>query len=365
LFLETALTLLPNIQLTVITPADYNSQPAGTNTQYAIRNTQLTIFDRTVPALRQDSGQAGRPSTNAFFIAPPAPTAWFTPAGTIDHSQLTIDNSQPVLSRVEGLTIHDDPLMRFVDLSGLQILEAIAIPLPDWAQPLVTTADSRPGGESSTPAPVPHSTPAPLLFAGEVDGRRVVVLAFDLRNSDLVLRPAFPLLMSNLIAYLAPGARGLVPAQVQAGEPVAISVPPEVDAVSLTYPDGQRVSLVPERSRLTVADTKELGVYQIALASQSEIIEQSAFAVNLFSPAESAIAPRATLPIAGSTGGQAGEIARSQGRRELWRPLAFIALVVLLIEWLVYQRAGLAQLRRKGLEIGDWRLEIGDWRSGQ
>ncbi|MFQ5343969.1 MAG: VWA domain-containing protein, partial [Anaerolineae bacterium] len=336
LFLETALTLLPTIQLTTITPANYNSQLTIDNSQLTIDNWQLAIFDHTVPPTL--------PPTNALFIAPPAPTAWFTPTGTLDNSQLTIHNSQ--------LTIDNDPLMRYVDLTGLQILEALAIPLPDWARPLVTTADNR-------------LSEWPLLFAGEVDGRRVVVLAFDLRNSDLVLRPAFPLLMSNLIGYLAPGARGLAPAQIQAGEPVVLSVPPEVDAVSLTYPDGQTAPLVPERGRLTFADTSEMGVYQIALAAQSETIDQSAFAVNLFSPAESAIAPRATLPIASTGVGQASETARTQGRRELWRPLAFAALIVLLIEWLVYQRAGLAQLRRKRLEIRDWRLEIGDWRSGQ
>jgi hypothetical protein len=325
LFLETALSLLPNIQLTITTPADYNSQLTIDNSQLTIVNWELTIFDRTVPPTL--------PPTNAFFIAPPAPTAWFTPTGTLDNLQLTIVN---------------EPLMRYVNLTGLQVLEALAIPLPEWGRPLVTTADSR-------------LSEWPLLFAGEVDGRRVAVLAFDLRNSDLVLRPAFPLLVSNLIDFLVPGARGPVPAQVQAGDPVALTAPPEVDEVALTYPDGRTATLVPERGRLTLADTNELGVYQIALRSRGDTIEQAAFAVNLFLPAESAIAPRATLPIASTGAGQAGETAWAQGRRELWRPLAFIALIVLLLEWLVYQRAGLAQLRGR-LEIRNWRLEIRDWR---
>src|SRR6266545_4987508 len=36
----------------------------------------------------------------------------------------------------------------------------------------------------------------PMLLAGEKDGRRIVVLAFDLHNSDLPLQVAFPLLLS-------------------------------------------------------------------------------------------------------------------------------------------------------------------------
>ncbi|MFQ5854677.1 MAG: VWA domain-containing protein [Anaerolineae bacterium] len=371
LFLETALSLLPTVELTVIDPGDYNSQPQNVepeyetrNTQYAIRNTQLTIFDQTVPV--------NLPATNAFFIAPPAPTAWFTPTGTIRNSQFTIDNLQ--------LTIRNDPLMRYVDLTGLQVLEASAIPLPDWARPLITTADQllsrgaeepfdsaqdrQRSGDDFTSAPFdrlrassPHPrTPAPLLFAGDVAGRRVAVLAFDLRNSDLVLRPAFPLLMSNLIDFLVPGARGLVPAQIRAGEPVVLTVPPEVADITLTYPDGRLITLTPERGRLTFADTNDLGVYQIALRSQDEIVEQTAFAVNLFSPEESAITPRATLPIAGAVASQAGATTQAQGRRELWRPLALVALTLLLIEWLIYQRVTLTQLWSRGLEIRDWRL---------
>ncbi|MBS1251215.1 MAG: hypothetical protein MAG451_00246 [Anaerolineales bacterium] len=329
LFLETALRLLPNIELTTIRPTDYATPPTDVDTETGIRNTkhetrstQLTIFDRTVPPVE--------PPGNALFIAPqsgPAPssvegTAWFTPTGTLDNSQFTIHNSQ--------LASRNDPLMRYVDLSSLQILEASAIPLPDWARPLATLTDS-------------ENRSWPLLFTGEVDGRRVAVLAFDLRDSDLVLRPAFPLLLSNLMGFLAPGVRGLAPAQIQAGETVALATPPEVDQVTLTYPDGRTVTRAPKRGQLTFDDTDQLGVYQLTLHSQDNVVEETLFGVNLFSPAESAITPRATLPIAGAVRGEAGQPPQTLGQRELWRPLAFIALALLVIEWLVYQRSTLSR----------------------
>jgi hypothetical protein len=90
----------------------------------------------------------------------------------------------------------------------------------------------------------------------------------------------------------------------------------------------------------------------MTLRNRDESVEQTAlrqaqdiaFAVNLFLPEESAITPRATLPIAGTTSGQGDEITQSLGRREIWRPLALLALALLLIEWLVYRRATLVQL---------------------
>lgn len=315
LFLETALSLLPNIELTVVAPADYNqravadAQPSTSVPRSARPDVQLTIFDRIAPT--------ALPTTNAFFIAPPAPTAWFTPTGRI---------AAPVVQPPNM----DDPLLRYVDLSGLQILEAQQIPLPEWGRALVTTRAA--------------DDTWPLLLVGEVEGRRVAVLAFDLRESDLVLRPAFPLLLSNLIGFLVPGVRGLVPAQVQAGDPVALTLPPEVEEVVLTYPDGRHTSLTPEQGRLTFAETNALGVYGVALRAGGETVEQTAFAVNLFSPLESAIAPRATLPIAGAPTTEAGTAAQLEGRRELWRPLALVGLALLLVEWLVYQRATLVRL---------------------
>ena len=64
--------------------------------------------------------------------------------------------------------------------------QANQVAVPDWARVLVEAQ----GG--------------PLVFAGETGGRRVAVLTFDLHDSDLPLQVAFPVLMSNLLNYLAP-----------------------------------------------------------------------------------------------------------------------------------------------------------------
>jgi hypothetical protein len=75
---------------------------------------------------------------------------------------------------------------------------------------------------------------------------------------------------------------------------------------------------------------------------------QAAFAVNLFAPSESDMAPAAALSLgtgeADEGGGEAGrEIARN-ARREWWRLPALVALWVLFAEWLVYYRSTLVRL---------------------
>ncbi len=72
-----------------------------------------------------------------------------------------------------------------------------------------------------------------------------------------------------------------------------------------------------------------------------------AFVVDLFDEGESNITPGngsalEALGTASAGGPPAGSIARD----ELWFPLALLALLVLLLEWIVYERDGLVRLQR-------------------
>lgn len=116
-------------------------------------------------------------------------------------------------------------------------------------------------------------------------------------------------------------------------------VPPQVSEVIVRRPDDAAIRLTPEAGRVVFDDTARLGPYQVILRGEEGAVEQTGFAVNLFSPMESAIAPRQTLPVRGIAPGSAGETVPSRAWRELWRGLALVALVLLVIEWLVYQGA--------------------------
>lgn len=307
-FLETALSLLPGLQVTRYNLSDDVQLP----------DADLTILDSFIPLTTT------LPTSNLFFIAPPRSTQFFTITGILQQpTPQAPDPSHPLLSHVV--------------VNAINILDADQIALPYWAHPLITTdltADEQ---------------AAPLLFTGEPDGRRVAVLAFDIRRSDLPLQIAFPILLSNLIGWLAPGSSGDIPAQVTPGAAITIQAPTigengeEIAAVIVTRPDSSQVHLNMENLQTTFADTMQLGLYTIQWDQQPNT-SRIEFTVNLFSPQESTLSPAASLPIEGIlTDSQINQ--EQHARRDWWRQAAVLALVLLTIEWMVYQRSALAFLR--------------------
>jgi hypothetical protein len=173
------------------------------------------------------------------------------------------------------------------------------------------------------------------------------MLAFDLRRSDLPLRVAFPLLIANLVDALVPGGASGIPAAVEPGEAVALPAPPQAVALSVRAPDGQAYSLEPSAGRAVFDHTGLSGVYEVAWqdsAGQSQALGR--FAVNLFDAHESDIAPRQTLPLASQSAAGAGDQESPRARDEWWRPIAWLALLVLVAEWLLSHRGQLARLLR-------------------
>jgi hypothetical protein len=231
-----------------------------------------------------------------------------------------------------------DPLLAHVDLAGVSVQEAPRVSLPAWARPVIV-------GDAADGA-------VPLLWAGERDGQRVALLAFDLRRSDLPLQVAFPLLLANLTAWLAPSGGSDLPDQVTPGTVVSLSLPPDVDAVLVTRPDGSQSRLPVSGGQAVVVDTRQLGVYGIEWGAGGAGGEAH-FAVNLYLPRESDILPAevlaggAPLGAEGASaplGSPAGAQPERAARREWWRLLALAALALLVAEWAVYHRAAIARL---------------------
>jgi hypothetical protein len=299
-FLETALGLLPSVKTTIVPTS------TATFTETAAQ-VPLTILDAVVPATL--------PPGNLFFIAPTRSTEFFSITGQIDF---------PALRPAPG----DEPLLKDVKLSDVSVRVANKIAPGSWAR-VVVDGD---GG--------------PMLLAGEKDGRRIVVLAFDLHDSDLPLQVAFPLLLSNIVGYLAPGS-GAEAAQIAPGQPLAFQVDPSITTVRITRPDGQAVPVEVKAGQAIYADTDALGAYVVEQFQGEKLVARQRYAVNLFSADESKIEPRAELKIQQTSGLQQATAGERVGRQEFWRWLAAAALVVLVIEWLVYQRNGIAYLRQK------------------
>ena len=102
-----------------------------------------------------------------------------------------------------------------------------------------------------------------------------------------------------------------------------------------------------QNNQAVYADTDALGVYTVEEAKGSDLLVQRSYTVNLFAPNESKVAPQPQLAIQQTSGLQSASTGTRDGRQEVWRWLAALALVVLVIEWLVYQRNGIAYLRER------------------
>jgi Ca-activated chloride channel homolog len=187
-----------------------------------------------------------------------------------------------------------------------------------WAEPLVTVDG---GG---------------VLYAGESDGRQVAVLTFPLGESDLPLQITFPIMMSNLLDWYRPEAAAFAETAVRTGESLTVRPPATADRVRVTKPDGQRRDFDLLTDRFIYADTNQLGVYDVQLFSGSQQLQAAKFAVNLFDPTESDIAPRGSIQLGRE---DVSPATREQvGQREFWQWFALAALLILMLEWLIYHR---------------------------
>ncbi len=300
-FLQTALELLPGIEVTSV---------PTTTTTFAETAAQIpvSILDGVVPAML--------PPGNLFFIAPPHSTEFFSVTGELEF---------PGIQPAPG----DEPLLRNVSLSELSVLRAARIVPGPWARVVV------------------DSEGAPLLLAGERDGRRIVVLAFDLHLSDLPLQVAFPLLLSNIMDFLAPES-GTEASQLAPGEPLPLRTDPTITRRQVTRPDGTQVTL----DDAPYTDTQLPGIYTLEEFRDGDLEARHRYAVNLFAPAESRIAPQQELNVPQVSGLQSAVTRDRVGRQEFWRWLAALALIILVIEWLVYQRNSLLYLRDRWRQRG-------------
>lgn len=210
----------------------------------------------------------------------------------------------PPITDIDG----EHPAMRLLDFTRTTILRAQPLSLP------------APTEAWSYSAPL-RSFDHPLLVVGEQRGakpRRIAALALDLSVTDLPLRVAFPLLISNTVHWLAgagvENANGL-----RAGE-------------TLRLRDGETVMATPPITGFFQPMTN--GFYPLSREGRTEWV-----AVNTFDEAESDLTFKAE-PTAKAAEIQPAKWASIPGFTAwpLWRYLALAALVLFTLEWSLFHR---------------------------
>lgn len=201
------------------------------------------------------------------------------------------------------------PLLADVNLSGLLIEESANLQTDRQLQPLIDSA--RTG----------------LMYVFEENSLRAVLLGFDFTRSDLPLRVAFPVMMSNIFNWLNPYKLEFSILQTRAGEAFDIYFNPQTDILYTRAPyekwDKHPVKINPFR----YSNTGRVGIYTIA-----ENGKERYFTVNLADESESdinsiTIEPRPDQPERPSV---SEEIA---ARQPLWMFFIIMGCALLMIEW--------------------------------
>ena len=192
-------------------------------------------------------------------------------------------------------------------------------------------------GHSFKPAPgdkvLGASDHGPILVSGAREGHRFVALGFDPRDSDLVLRIAWPLFVLNSINAFIEEDTGYV-SSFRTGDVWHIAVPGSLSTVNLLEPGGAKHA-VPVSDGRAVFRGEVAGFYKLTGGADDAPLGE--FAANLSDLDESRIAPKKELVLAGKKA-TAVAVAAVSLRSEVWIYLLLGVIGISLVEWITYHR---------------------------
>lgn len=284
LFLEKALNLDPNVKVQVGNPT------SG-------QDFDVVVCDGQVPDKL--------PNTNQLVFNTITP---LSPVERIGEAP------QPTVADYD----REHPVARYAPWNDIKFARAMAVKVKPWGQAIV------------------EAERTPLIVAGERAGKRVVWCGFDVRESDLPLRVAFPIFITNSLRWLS-APRGANTqnegAPLRTGEPVPLVLPKGVSEATVTAPNNVKTTLTRRDEGAVLFDNAlQVGQYTASGGNWKQT-----FAVSLLNKSESDIAPRDALKISDS-GKNIGAENAARANRELWGYLILAALLILSLEWWVFHR---------------------------
>ncbi len=264
----------------------------------------LVIFDRCQPP--------HMPQANTLFIdALPPGDGW--QRGPVEGPPTIID-----VDRVH-------PLTQLVDMNFVQIAEGHKLKPPLGSTVLFDSAIG------------------PIFAIGPRQGFEDAVLGFPLLTTDngetipnttWPLRPSFPVFVYNLVRYLG-GSRGSAGiTNVEPGAPITLRSPTGAQSLTVVTPSGDKKVLLPDgHGSFVYTDTDSVGIYQVE-HDGSDLVQR--FVVNLFNARESDIRPHPEIELGHEKVAAAAQV--QIARRELWKWIVALGLLVLGLEWYIYNR---------------------------
>ena len=276
----------------------------------------LVIYDRCVPK--------AMPQANTMFLGKLPPAGVWKAGARVAWPQILPSPS-------------DHPLMRWVELGDVALLEGTPLKVPSGGSTLIDTAEG------------------PMMVVAPRERYEDVVCGFVIVGEDTdeegkprryvgtnwPIRPSFPAFVFNLFEYLGSGAAvtkggGLAKSDnVSPGKPVELDAPEPGARLRVRPPNGKPVDARQVKpGKFSFTGTADLGVYEVLWGRE----RLQRFAVNLFHRDESDIRTDKKpaikigyVNVDASTGWETAS-------RQFWKVLLLLALAVLLLEWYIYNR---------------------------
>jgi len=263
----------------------------------------LVIYDRCRPATM--------PQANTLFIGN-------VPLG----SRWTLGERVDVPQIIDTDSTH--PMMQWLAMDDVLLWEGRPLGVPPGGSVLI---DSSAGPLLAVaPREAFQDAAVGFLLVDIEDGQPV-------SRTNWPIRPSFPMFVLNTLTYLGGDVQEAGGQSVRPGQPLVFEAAGDPKSVEVVAPDGRAARPTAVRAgQYQFSATDQLGPYQV----RSEGKQVARLAVNLFDPNESDLAPRAALDVGPET--IAAESGWEAARREIWRPLLLMGLVVLVVEWIVYNR---------------------------
>jgi hypothetical protein len=285
-YLDAALLLDEYLDVTDVGPKSY-AEAVGKGEWDAV------VFDGVTPA--------ELPKANALYLDPRGPGA---------PVKVAEELKQPGFDKLD----RKHPAVRFLALDDVNVAVGHKL-VPETGDKVLGASDN---GAS------------PLLVAGTRGGYRFVAMGFDVRDSDLPLRTAWPLFVIDCINWFTDEDAQYL-SSFRTGDVWRIPVAGGVTQATVKLPDGTELPVPVHEGRAVLLGEKA-GFYELTAGEQ-----HTQFAANLLDASESAIARRDVLTVDGRDGAPAAGF-HVGARREIWFFLLLAAVLLTALEWATYHR---------------------------
>ncbi len=236
IFLEKVYRLLPDVEL----------YKTDTKNIEQLKGYSLYIFDGVIPRTLPDDG---------FFIF------WNMP---YENNILYMGAEQKI---DKPATTQGYGNMTLAETLTFDIEKSKSFDVPMWASTILQTDEK------------------PLAIAGEQNGKKVAIFAFDIHDTDLPLQKEFPIFIYNLQNWFFAQNIQQSLQSIVSGQVLEISLLPETKQASVLLPDEKSVNIAPPFPPLPFTDTEQTGIY--TLIQKNETQQENAFAVNAKTEGES------------------------------------------------------------------------------